>query len=179
MPPLWGGYETWSCKVNMTNPADSLEHPEWNFDYYFDQPNTRELYVHRAGQGDEVCKKIAADAEECWVLTVDGKAYISNMDTGECCHQHGWMIRDDWLTSCGATYNDTITEVNGEAVDLWQCSGNYLNNYVDTVDGNEPVRFFEHKGDLLKQWDFVRETFKVDEIDESLFEIPSDCPKRC
>ena len=64
LPPLWGGYETWSCKVNMTNPADSLEHPEWNFDYFFDQPNDRELYIQKAGQGDEVCKKIAADAEE-------------------------------------------------------------------------------------------------------------------
>jgi len=90
------------------------------------------------------------------------------------------MIRNDWLESCGAELNTTITEVNGEEVDVWQCTGNYMNHYADTVDGNKPVRFWEHKGPDLKQWDFLLDTFKY-EIDdpETVFAIPENCEGGC
>eukprot|EP00520_Triparma_pacifica_P013635 CAMPEP_0118651426 /NCGR_PEP_ID=MMETSP0785-20121206/10780_1 /TAXON_ID=91992 /ORGANISM="Bolidomonas pacifica, Strain CCMP 1866" /LENGTH=180 /DNA_ID=CAMNT_0006543879 /DNA_START=173 /DNA_END=712 /DNA_ORIENTATION=+ len=161
-PPIWGGAETWYSLVNMTNPADSKVHPTWTFDYFFDAPNNRELYMHARGQGDEVCKKIAGAAENCNVLNVDGKGYISNVDTGECCHQTGWMIPDDWLSSCGATLNETITDINGEEVNVWQCDGQFRNNYADASDGtDQPIRFWEYKGDDLKQWDFVRDSYST------------------
>ena len=42
--PLWGGATQYPVTVNMTTPADSENHPEWVFDYYYDSLHGAERY---------------------------------------------------------------------------------------------------------------------------------------
>jgi hypothetical protein len=53
--PTWGGARRWTARVDMTNPADSKEHPAWSFTYYYNADKSAELYHHGEGQGDEIC----------------------------------------------------------------------------------------------------------------------------
>ncbi|GMI62546.1 hypothetical protein ScalyP_jg6905 [Parmales sp. scaly parma] len=182
--PLWGGTEQFTVSVNMTNPADSSTNPEWRFDYLYDSTNEAELYQHHAGNGDEVCGNIAKFevGAECNILNAaDGNTYATNLETGKCCRvlMHLGMVKSDWLRTIEATYNGTAT-INGYDADQWFAEGAYTNNYACTQDDKQnPVAFWEHKGEKLKRWDFLLETFVKGEPEQQKFEIPDGCSKIC
>ncbi|GMH94105.1 hypothetical protein TL16_g12808 [Triparma laevis f. inornata] len=186
-PPLWGGSQQWSSTVKMTNPADSKDHPEWTFDYFYDEVLGADLYKHYDGQGDEVCKKVKGTKNiECWVLNANnGHSYVRGIEEGTCCiyPMHLGMVKSDWLVEDGAVYNGTKTAGYGKdqvVVDEWLAEGAYTNHYWDTADGEDrPVRFYEFKGEDLKQWDFIAESFKEGAPGDELFDIPEDCNSLC
>ena len=66
--------------------------------------------------------------------------------------------------------------ISGVEANHWVAEGQYTNNYASTVDGgDEPVQFWEHKGELLKQWEFVLESYVAGPPGDGLFEIPEEC----
>jgi len=185
-PPIWGGALQWSSTVHMTNPADSKTNPTWTFDYFYDAVLGAELYKHYKGQGDEVCKKMKGSKNvECWVLNAaDGNTYVTGVEEKTCCKypMHLGMILPDWLQNSNATYAGSQEfDWDGDSVeaDEWVCDGQYTNHYVDTAEGERPVRFYEHKGEDLKQWDFVEDSYIQGKPEEGLFEVPEGCKRLC
>jgi len=160
-PPAWGGYPQWRSTVHMENPADDPTRPLWIFNYTYDAAGA-DLYNHGAGNGDETCKWAdVTPGEACSVLSaLDKKTYVWS-ETSPCCELHISLfnvrpfIRSDWLARDHATYNGTAV-VSGVQCDVWVAKGAYTNHYACTNDGNDrPVRFWEHKGDKLKAWNFT------------------------
>jgi hypothetical protein len=164
--PLWGGATAqWQVEVNMTAPADSLARPHWRFAYFYDAELGAELYRHGPGNGDEVCIPAPAGAP-CEVL--DGRENRTYVSWGEdsqcsCCifEMAIGIIRRDWLARSGAK-REGRRRIRGVDTDVWSAQGQYKNYYAATRDPSQrPVRFWEYKGALLKQWDFDLDTFRA------------------
>jgi hypothetical protein len=65
-------------------------------------------------------------------------------------------IRSDWLQNGGTTYTG-VTQYLGKQAQSWLKYGAYANHYYNTPDATQaPIAFMEHKGPLLKQWNFVQ-----------------------
>jgi len=187
-PPLWGGSDKWSSTVDMTNPADSKTHPSWKFNYYYDSRIGAELYHHGVGQGDEICHAVT-DGGECHVLNhPDGHAYITDVSADKCCkfYMHLGAILPDWLERSNATYAGE-QEINGVDARVWIAGGQYTNNYGCTGEGDEPIRFWEYKGEVgdemaLKQWDFVQDSYCAGDDcfdNDEMFAKPPNCERIC
>jgi hypothetical protein len=86
--------------------------------------------------------------------------------------------------------DDNGAQFGGGAVALadgWLKYGASNNHYyVDASDAEQrSTRYMEHKNDMLKQWDFVPETWHSREEEwegsppPELFAPPADCDDRC
>ena len=177
----------------MTDPADSSTHPVWDFDYHYDT-SLGDFYSHHDGNGDEICSvTLFADGEACNVLNLleDGRAYVFSPSTAaaaasedpKCCiyPSHLGMIKSDWLLNTNATFV-SVEVINDVEAAVWQAEGQFTNYYAaDLSGGDRPVRFWEHKGELLKQWDFDQATYKVAEQDDAPDTVftPPKCRSIC
>ncbi len=68
--------------------------------------------------------------------------------------------------------------MDGQTVDEWLAYGASDNHYYATTDGlRTPIRYFEHKHGMQKQWDFF--DFVSGHPPRSKFEPPPDCSSAC
>ena len=139
-------------------------------------------YEHGPGNGDEMCgqAKQHIPGTRCTVINaLDNKLYITWPGTGNCCiYGDALAIRSDWLQDGGTTYQGETTYL-GKPAQEWLKYGAYANHYYCTPDATQaPVAFAEHKGPLLKQWDFVR--WSPAAQPDSLFQPPAgQCDATC
>jgi len=181
--PIWGGAESYSVMVNMTDVSDSPQHPQWQFMYYYDASRRESRYDHLGAQYDEVCKSgHAPQGSPCTVLFADSphRTWTWNTaDPSDCCYlffSGGGAVRSDWLAEGGSFVN--YTTVRGYNVSQWLKQGASDNHYYSLADGR-PVRYMEHKNGKLKQWDFLLDTYKPGAVDPAVFSPPSSCKRSC
>ena len=185
--PRWGGNDSvteYSVKVNMTDISDSPKHPKWEFLYYYNDDIKAERYEHAAGQDDEICVHIAGVkyGQPCNVIfSSDGWSYISSPESGCCKCSKGKMgaIRSDWLRD-GTAKALGNTTINGRVVKEWFKQGAFDNHYYTLPNAAQtPVRFMEHKNGILKQWDFLVDTYAPGPQPSLLFQKPENCDSMC
>lgn len=199
--PRWGGNASllaWSATINMTNPADSPDHPHWNFSYYYDGTGKTAVdrYDHQPGQGDEVCMSFCGAGkvqagEPCTVVNAANGVFLQWGVSGSCCDctakirrffptLDNLAVRSDWITANGGKYaGRTSLKPGGSDVDEWIVEGNVgPNHYFATADGDQFFqRFSETKvGKGLKQWDVL--SFSPDRPKPALFQQPAGSPRR-
>ena len=179
--PRWGGNSTlmrFEVNVNMTDISDSPDHPKWRFNYFYDANQGAAVYHHLEGQDDEVCRsgKITQGTPCAVIFANNGRAYLNS--TEKCCKlggilEHYGAVRSTWLYTESKYIGNTT--VNGVVVDEWFKQGSSDNHYYVTPDQYQrPVRYMEHKNNILKQWDFNLETYKTENlVDASFFDPPT------
>ena len=185
--PSWGGALQYRVHVNLTAHDVVKEGATWEFQYAFLSSQTMNVsrYDHLQGQRDEVCNSIKSGSNEpCTAIHAsDGWLYVAFPNSGSCCKcsQHIGPVRSDWLQDGGASYQGS-SEVRGYKVDEWLKQGASDNHYYCTSDAaQKPVRYMEHKNNMLKQWDFDLSTYIAGPIPEadSFFSPPASCTSRC
>lgn len=183
-PPFWGNNPIYSVSVNLTNPQPISY---WKFDYFFDNsrfgfPVSR--YNHYPPQFDEMCVDPALpnSSHECDVIyATDGWTYLAFPDVDFCCKCENTFgsTRYDWL-QLNSTF-EGYSSVNGYTVEHWTKWGQYLNHYYCDSNDRKPIRFNELWGPnhVLKQWDFIVETYNTSAFDEKLVKPPENCQNYC
>lgn len=184
-PPYWGGNSPiYSVTVNLTNPEPIAN---WIFDYYYD--NSRfgfavSRYNHHPPQFDEMCvdSTFPDHRYECDVIhSTDGWTYISFPEKNFCCKCENTFgsVKYEWLQT-NSTFIGYET-INGVVAEKWDKMGQYLNHYYcDSVD-KKPIRFNELWGpnQILKQWDFIQETYNDSLFDVAIVQPPENCQTFC
>jgi hypothetical protein len=178
--PTWGGTKQWKCRVNLTDP-DVPTAQNWKFNYYYDATIPADRYEHPAGQADEVCQvKSVPFGQPCTVInTPDGNAWVLSGDT--CCKfpiKIGPVLYD-WVERSNGTWVASEM-INNVSSDVWMAKGQYVNYFAQSVDERHfPVRYWEHKAGILKEWDFILDSFVAGPVDPELFKPPQLCVDMC
>ena len=183
-PPNWGNSPVYFVSVNLTNPSPVAT---WKFDYYYDSSRfniTGSRYNHYPPQFDEMCvdPTIPNSTYECDVIfAVDGWTYLSFPTADFCCKCENTFgsTNYDWMKE-----NSTFVgheNINGIAVEHWTKQGQYLNHYYCDAKDKKPIRFNELWGpdQVLKQWDYIIESYDKRLFDTSFVEAPKVCQTFC
>ena len=183
-PPLWGNNPIYSVSVQLINPQPVST---WKFDYYYDALRfniTGSRYNNYPPQYDEMCvdSSLPNSSYECDVIyAVDGWTYLLFPSADFCCKCENSFgsTKFDWLKE-NSNFQG-IEMLNGISVEHWTKQGQFLNHYYCDAKDRKPVRFNELWGpnQVLKQWDFIGETYNINEFDRSLIETPENCEKFC
>ena len=183
-PPFWGNNPIYFVSVNLTNPSPIAT---WRFDYYYDSSRfgtTGSRYNHHPPQFDEMCvdPTLPNNTFECDVIyAVDGWTYLLFPTAGFCCKCENTFgsTRYDWMKEDSNFVGYDV--INGQKVEHWTKMGQFLNHYYCDAKDRQPVRFNELWGPnhVLKQWDFIEETYNTRDFDKSLVEAPKNCQNLC
>lgn len=110
----------------------------------------------------------------------DGNTYVTGnpgTPSATCCifPIHVGAVLSDWLSN-GGSYVGRQT-INAIESQVWTITGQYVNFYASEIAdrSDRPVRYWEHKKGILKQWDFMLETFQAQPQPEGTFEPPEAC----
>ena len=183
-PPSWGNSPIYSVSVNLINPQPISI---WTFSYYYDASRfniTGSRYNHYPPQFDEMCldSSLPNSSYECDVIyAIDGWTYLLFPTVDFCCKCENSFgsTRFDWLKD-GSEFVG-IEDIEGVRVEHWQKQGQFLNHYYCDVRDRKPVRFNELWGPnkVLKQWDFISESYRTEAFDDKLIQAPENCLHLC
>lgn len=184
-PPLWGGSDSFRVLVNLTNPSPVSK---WMFAYYHSSALKAERYEHFPPQYDEMCMglpNVSPDQQCNVIFSYNGWSYLQLPQLQMCCKCENTFgaVRGDWLMENSTFAGYVRDERTGYDTQHWTKWGQYLNHYYCTNDDKRmPIRFNELWGPqhILKQWDFLVESYKVGEFDyKKLLGPPENCENLC
>ncbi|XP_063443478.1 uncharacterized protein LOC134723863 [Mytilus trossulus] len=159
-----------------------------NGTWYYDFPNGRARYDHLRGQKNNFCggQKLSDQDPQapCSLLfTNHSNMYVIYPEAKTCCILCGekegcTVLKPSWLSNSSYT-GDKVFE--GKKCHGWAEPGHIFTDELYVTDENVLCQYHEKSfvGDLIHTLTFNQASYKVQQPDASIFDIPSYCKDVC